>query len=891
MNHVNLPHCPRARAKLDPRLATLVELGVEVVAPGELERFQAEVDEGAPLHRQRREGSLAFLRGGLRSHDQLEVALPQGVGFAAAARRTVSPPSVSVFVRARSSDALDRLACSGIQWISRARTIATADLPLARVAELEADDSVVAIEWTGAFRPQGEAGGARGGCAAIGLDPDRFGLLDGRGCILGVVDVEGIDLYHPCFVDCHGRTRLLALWDQRAVPADSMFLDAHERGPGGLGVVHRREAIGLEISPHQLLRSSVVDHRAIKGSHGTLTSALAMGLGEDRRDARGVAPGADLVFVSTFGSGPGALGAMTELAEAIAFIVSEADARKVPCVVNVSLGDDLGPRDGTSPIEQFIDELLETPGRGIVVAAGNSHGKGRHAEMRLDPGATASFDLCVAPRNTERAVVEIWYDAVEGPGGLLSLEVEAPGRGGQSPAIEPDGIPRAFDSGSTRLLILSSPHYPGPADSRRNNAVIRVELAPVESGEALLAGTWKLHLRAKSRAVIAHAWVDHRYAHWETPSDSLTLTTPATARRALVVGAHDEGRDGAAWFSGRGVDRGGVEKPDLLAPGVTLVGAWAESTVRYIDSANGTSFAAPLVAGTAALLFQKLGERLSAGDLREEILALTRSTGDGARTLWVADLPARPPVSTATYGEARCAARAAEGAVPGGRLLPRMQPRDAAQIVQGVYQIFRGHTKVGQVLVMPGDRPGVSVEHWALGPDYQAPSHRNPDVSLRFKYMGLPVPLDRFAADLPRDAVRIRATCELASVATHRVRTSSRSTSSTPGVVIPTPQREQMMDSKNYMRPLDRTQIIQGKYLLYQGQTEVGGLLVTDDSPGVSTEHWLLSTSYMWPSASNPSQELRFEYKGSVVPVSEFLQDVPTGTTYVIARCEQQTLA
>ncbi len=99
------------------------------------------------------------------------------------------------------------------------------------------------------------------------------------------------------------------------------------------------------------------------------------------------------------------------------------------------------------------------------------------------------------------------------------------------------------------------------------------------------------------------------------------------------------------------------------------------------------------------------------------------------------------------------------------------------------------------------------------------------------------------------------------------------------------------MDTKNYMRPLDRTQIIQGKYLLYQGTIEVGGLLVTDDAPGVSTEHWLLGTSYMWPSASNPTQELRFEYKGAVIPVGEFLRDVPAGTTYVIARCEQQRLS
>ena len=43
-----------------------------------------------------------------------------------------------------------------------------------------------------------------------------------------------------------------------------------------------------------------------------MTSALAVGNGDERADARGIAPGADLVFVNGFGTGAGALGAMTE---------------------------------------------------------------------------------------------------------------------------------------------------------------------------------------------------------------------------------------------------------------------------------------------------------------------------------------------------------------------------------------------------------------------------------------------------------------------------------------------------------------------------------------------------------------------------------------------------
>jgi subtilisin family serine protease len=918
MKQVQLTAVPRSRSKLDPRLATLVGLGVEAFTPAGLANLErADLENTTPRDPSGllRAGPLAFLR---RRRGGFEVARvpPAGPG---AAPRTEVPLEVPVFLRTTSRAALDRLAASGIRLISRATTIATADVRLDQLPALEADDEVIAIEWTGAFRPLSEGAGAgvqRGACAAIGLDPAQLGNLDGRGCVVGVVDVEGIDLYHPCFVTSRGRTRLLALWDQRATPGEGLSQSRVERGPGGFGVVHRRDAIGLEISPHQLMRHDVVDHRALKGSHGTITSALAVGLGEDRPDARGTAPGADLVFVSTFGSGPGALGAMTELADAIAFVLAEADALGKPCVVNVSLGDDLGPRDGTSPVESFIDELLEIEGRAIVIAAGNSQGKKRHAAAMLQGGETVSFGLVVAPRNTERAVVEIWYEAGEEAFSGLSFELEAPGDGGRSPAIEADGIPRAFDAGTTRVLAISMARHPGPASSGKRNGVIRVELLPPAPGGALLAGTWRFHVRAlagrfapssapssevrvpppadpraQGRGGAVHAWVDHRYAHWENASDSLTLTTPATARKAIVVGAYDAETDDVACFSGRGEDRGGLRRPDVLAPGVSLVGAWAESPVRYIASANGTSVAAPIVAGVAALIFQQAAAKLSASVVRERVLELTRPTAGGQRTVWLADLAASPVV---TASPERVAVLPAEvGPRPAERRsqrpLPRVRPADAAQIIQGRYKIYLEGQPVGAVLVVPADRPGATVEHWVLGPRFTPPSAERRSVALLFEYAGKPVALERFLAGLPAGSQYVRAACEIAPGV--RLRAADK-IAELPSMAegIDTTAGSTGTMTKNYMRPLDRTQIIQGRYMLYQGLTEVGALYVTDDSPGVSTEHWLLYEEYAWPSESNTVQEIRFEYKTTMGSLESFLTDPPSNTTYVIASCEQQTL-
>ncbi len=78
-----------------------------------------------------------------------------------------------------------------------------------------------------------------------------------------------------------------------------------------------------------------------------------------------------------------------------------------------------------------------------------------------------------------------------------------------------------------------------------------------------------------------------------------SLSTPADSEGVLAVGAvHQDG--GLAYFSSQGPTADGRIKPELVARGVRVSLALDEEYGR----ADGTSFAAPLVAGSAALILE-----------------------------------------------------------------------------------------------------------------------------------------------------------------------------------------------------------------------------------------------------------------------------------------------
>jgi subtilisin family serine protease len=129
-----------------------------------------------------------------------------------------------------------------------------------------------------------------------------------------------------------------------------------------------------------------------------------------------------------------------------------------------------------------------------------------------------------------------------------------------------------------------------------------------EAGNYVPEGIWSFHLQPGK---IVHGSCDfwlpgaailNTSTRFLSPTPDITLTIPSAAAKVITAGAYDSTTDTYADFSGRGYTRRTNQiKPDLVAPGVGLM---APAPGGGYQSVTGTSFAAPMVTGSAALLME-----------------------------------------------------------------------------------------------------------------------------------------------------------------------------------------------------------------------------------------------------------------------------------------------
>jgi subtilisin family serine protease len=313
-------------------------------------------------------------------------------------------------------------------------------------------------------------------------------------------------------------------------------------------------------------------------------------------------------------------GDSVQLLEALRFLFDEAGDR--PCAINVSLGTNGGPHDGTSLVEQGIDALVDAaPNRAVVIAASNSFNDGIHAAGQVLQGGTAEVHWEGADQSSGQGELELWYS------GSDEFELELIGPDGTTLGAVPLGSnARAEgDQGETLLFISHRATDPNNGDN-----VIGMFLE-----EHVPGTTWTLRLHGKTVAGEGafHAWVernDGAQSKFAAPQDnSHTLGSISCGQKSIVVGSYDAHTAGRplSVFSSAGPTRDEREKPEVSAPG-DAVRAASSGTGSGLTRKSGTSMAAPAVTGVVTLLLAEAnarGQSLDVDAIRSRIIDTARS--------------------------------------------------------------------------------------------------------------------------------------------------------------------------------------------------------------------------------------------------------------------------
>ena len=259
--------------------------------------------------------------------------------------------------------------------------------------------------------------------------------LTGRDALVGIVDT-GADITHPDLQNEDGSTRIVYFIDYSRGPA-GLQQDAESQCSGKLPcAVYAAKDIDALVSRH---RTESIPPDTI--GHGTHVASLAAGNGGAEKRYVGIAPEASLIIARVLDASNQISDATVLSAANLIFYL--ADQLGKPAVVNLSLGSNFGPHDGTSALERGLASLVgdEHPGHAIVVAAGNSAGQfegnlgypaplGVHTDVSVPSGASVVVPILApaAPSAGDTVSGSIFVWASFRPDDDIAIAVE---RGGE----------------------------------------------------------------------------------------------------------------------------------------------------------------------------------------------------------------------------------------------------------------------------------------------------------------------------------------------------------------------------------------------------------------------------------------------------------------------------
>ncbi|NBT95365.1 MAG: hypothetical protein EBT47_10275, partial [Chloroflexi bacterium] len=302
--------------------------------------------------------------------------------------------------------------------------------------------------------------------------------------------------------------------------------------------------------------------------HGTHVASIAAG-------NSGAAPASRLLVVKHDGTTVGAV-------DAWAWIIAKASELGKPVVINNSWGSHNGAHDGTAVEERALDDFAQLSGVAFVVAAGDDGNKAIHARSGTAPVAIGGTKSVAFVPTSTSASINFWYSGDD------NFSISLMHNGTQTAKAIKGGRTRSYSLAGATISISNCVS----ASTSNNLCQATVTLTGMTPADQ----DWSVEL---DRTSLARASSTGTWDAWVTTDNA---------------------------FSALGPTRDGRAKPDLLAPGESIIAAQSGTTNGTIAK-QGTSMAAPHVAGIVAMMYQK-----NAGYTQSQIRDALVGTGTSAHT-------------------------------------------------------------------------------------------------------------------------------------------------------------------------------------------------------------------------------------------------------------------
>ncbi len=421
----------------------------------------------------------------------------------------------------------------------------------------------------------------------IGVGASNSGKR-GEGVIIGILDT-GINFCHPAFLNRYGKTRIKYFgFSSDAYSCDGIY-------DPNLGVCEYDEN-----KINQLISQGNCNYDS--GGHGTHVAGIAAGYWEESL-YNGIATKAKLIVYK-----------LTKMSDidaitGLKWIKMKAESLALPAVVNLSLGMNYGPHDGTSLLSRAIDELS---GQGFIVITA----VGNYGNVPIYAYTTRREDWIGLKVSTD-VDIEGWYR--KGSAYRVELCSSSTCTGAEPGESVSFTIADCFASIDNTILShpLNEDGYFLISVSCSTQTDLRIHLTALK-GSTLRADMWIANYYNGEGYFLDH------YVRDSTGGYEFTLTVPSTAKRVIAVGAIGSkplsdftaenflGR--IAPFSSRGPTRDGRIRPHVVAPGYYVCSANASFSLpsegvscregSYYIPLAGTSMSAPVVTGLVALYLQ-----------------------------------------------------------------------------------------------------------------------------------------------------------------------------------------------------------------------------------------------------------------------------------------------